>query len=422
MDLFLLNAIVYVLTFLYFLHKFKEFNLYVVIWALYAFIAIMGYFCVTENYHYSGDVRLGYKVAYVPYICIYLTFLTLISPFYKLEISSFNFSFLDTPFFRNLVKLSIIPFFFVLCVKIYTLYVVSKMGFGECYELGHTEGEALIEYSNPLLSSIIGWTRTYYIVFQPVFILYFINLLIHKDRSNFMNIIFLILGFLPSVIDALAHGSKGGLFFAAADLIFYYICFKSFLSSYAKKTIVFLGGIFIAVLCFFSFLITDSRNDVSNSTRDNYGTIICYLGETIPNVGWDLYPHTKTHLYGKRFYPEFYNGEKSEFKSQAEGFEYWSAKTGASVAIFKTFWGDCYIEFGLWGSIVYILFFVFLWRKFVFRHSSDPVFFPLIFYYYHFFITYGLFCHSFNGIRQHIMFLYLVILCIIMHRTRISYK
>ena len=222
---------------------------------------------------------------------------------------------------------------------------------------------------------------------------------------------------MPAILGALARGSKGSLFFVAWDMMFFYIICAQLISPKVKKGIVLSGAIVILLLLLGSTAIQSGRNDLRGGKTSVEEVFIRYLGESMPNVGWEVYDKVKWHPNGRRFYPEFFGSEGDKSKLSHEDWHYyWGAKIGVPVEKFHTFWGDSYMEFGLINSLIYVFLIALLWDKFVFKYSNNISWIPLVAFYYKFFIIWGVFGHGgFSGSRRHVLFIYLIIVCIIIN-------
>ena len=400
---------------LYFFIRQKSLNIYTAIWTLYTFVAIFGYVSVKQRLHYSGDPNLGESLSLVPYICLYITTFVLSWPIRKIDVSKIKIDVIHSKIFKYLILLLACVFLAVSLVKIGEVSTIMSIGLGEAYESAHNDGAKLFQYSNPFLKVISSWGMTLCIASQGFLLLYSFSMLIHQEKKKWLYLFFIVLSFIPGICSALSNGSKGGLFFSAWDMIFVYIFFKDSLPYSVKKLLTVVGLFGFAVLISYVVVITSERNSLSkikaNRQESEIETIVRYLGEAMPNLGWNIYERVKKHPNGERFYPELL-GDPARGSKLVDEFYYYRQSTGINMALFRTFWGDCYIEFGFWGSFLYIILMVSLWDIFVFSHYRDPIRFPLIYYYYHFFIIWGVFSHGFTGQRTHVCFIYLVLLCV----------
>lgn len=416
-DIFVVNALIYIVTFLYILCKYKKFNLYVAVWLFEAFIALMGMILVKSGLHYSESKTLGYKVSPIPYIFMYISNLIMTAPLRRVKSTTIEFSkYSDSKFIGGIVYLSILVVIPLCILKGVEAYIMNTIGLGEAYVLSY-QGESMFTYTNPFLHFLSTWGATYCNLFAPIIALFYISRLSNNKGSYIVNFVGVGLAFMPAILSALAKGSKGALFFVAFDLLFYYIICSELMSKKIKRVIKVFGVLLMFLLVIWAVAIQGGRNDMKRNSVSVEEVFFQYLGESMPNVGWEVYDKVKWHPNGRRFFSDFFDkkGDRSTL-SHADWHEYWSKKIGIRVEKFHTFWGDCYMEYGLLGSMLYIIFVTFLWDKLVFRYSNNISWIPLIAFYYRFFVIHGVFGHGgFTGSRQHVFFMYLIVVCVLIN-------
>ena len=409
-DVLLLNAIVYVLTLLFAWIRLKKFNLFILLWIAYSIVAVAGYYCVINDLHYSHDERLGCRVDIVPYIFAYLTNLLITSPFYRLDVKKIRISHITKMnFFKQFAGLMNIVFTIKLITSVLVLIVVvTTIGMGNAYYMIHEGKSILARY--PRLDKISWLIGLIIPVFKPVYVIYYMQRLIEKKGSMSLNLYFFAIAFLPNFITDIAMGSKGGLFFSVFEMLFYYVLFRTAIPTNINKVILRIGSVLGMVLIINVFMISISRIDADVNNSDETGTehVIRYIGEAFPNLGWEFYGKVKTNPNGARFFPEFFDEQK--YSSQDDKFDYWTPKTGVSMALFKTFWGDWYVEFGLWGSFIAIFILYILSKKLIFNQYWKLSKIPLVAFYFLYITIYGCFVGSgIEGVGRHRTFLLLLI-------------
>ena len=409
-DILLLNAIVYVMTLVFAWIRIKKINLYILLWIAYSLVALCGYYCVVSDLHYSNDVELGYKVNITPYIFAYITNLLITSPFYNVDVKRIKVAHvLDIGIFQQIATFMSLIFTIKLVTSIIIIIViVSTIGMGNAYLMIH-EGESVLE-PYPLLAKISWITGIIIPVLKPFYVIYYIQRLIYKRGKVFRNIVFLSIAFLPDFITDISMGSKGGLFFSAFGLLFYYILFREDIPIKVNRIILKIGIVVAALLIVNTFLITNSRIEANTINNEETSTehIVRYMGEAFPNLGWEFYGHVKSNPNGARFFPEFFGGQKYSF--QDAKFDYWSPKTGVNMAIFKTFWGDWYVEFGFWGSFIAIFILFILSKIIIFNNYWKLSKIPLMSFYFLYITIYGCFVGSgIEGVQRHQTFLLLIV-------------
>lgn len=417
-DVLLINALVYIATFLFALKRAKRLNIYVLIWGVYSLVAFMGFYSVRLGYHYSQDINLGYKVDFAPYICAYLIILLITNPFRRFDETKINFDITFPKIFKDGIKivfcLLVLQSFFN---GVNAVVVMKTIGFGESY-LMHHDGESINVFSFDVITRFRRLAKVITEAVLPFYVTYYYIKLVKHEGNVKKNIVCIILAFLPMIFSALAAGSKGALFFVSFNIIFYYLLFRPRLSKSINRKITFVGIIAASAIVFYVLAITVSRIEASGKVADNKlqeAAIIHYLGEAFPNLGYFYYDKVVSHPYGRRFFPEFFaDNAENHYKTNGidAKFDYWTPKTGVPMALFKTFWGDWYVEFGFFGSFLALLtvyaFFYFLWLK---RYSSFSNIGGVAFYYTYIVIQ-GCFTGSgIEGSAKHKSILLLIVIC-----------
>lgn len=409
-DVLLLNAVVYVLTLVFAWIRLKKFNLFILLWIAYSIVAVAGYYCVINDLHYSNDERLGYRVDIAPYIFAYLTNLLITSPFYCVDVSRIRISHITKMnSFKQIAGLMNVVFTIKLIASVLVLIViVTTIGMGNAYYMIHEGKSVLAPY--PILDKIVWLTGLIIPVFKPIYVIYYMQRLIEKKGSMSSNLYFLAIAFLPNFITDIAMGSKGGLFFSVFEMLFYYVLFRAAIPANINKVILRIGSVLGIILVINVFMISINRIDTNVNNSDETGTehVIRYIGEAFPNLGWEFYGKVKSNPNGARFFPEFFGEQK--YSSQDDKFDYWTPKTGVSMAIFKTFWGDWYVEFGLLGSFIAIFILYILSKKLIFNQYWKLSKIPLMAFYFLYITIYGCFVGSgIEGTGRHRIFILLLI-------------
>ena len=412
-DVFLINAIAYIATSSIAFWYFRRLNLYILVWIAYSIIAIFGYICVNMNLHYSHDINLGYHVSVIPYICCYITTFLLTWPLIKFDERKIKMNILDLNIFDKLVAISVLLFTFYSSVNAVRAYIISStIGFGEAYMMAHAGETNTFFGFSPLFFSIFGWIGNICNAIQPIYVLYFVNRIIKHRGSLPLNLLYCSLAFMPMLFSSLMMGGKAGIFFIVIDVSFFFMIYKNRTSIKVKFKYYVLGFIALYFLSSLVSVVTQSRLDEMNNDKTVLETSISYLGESFPNVGWNLFGKVKNHPNGERFFPEIggYFGTKTKL-SQDDDFDMWGLKTGVDIYIFKTFWGDCYVEFGMLGSFVYISILFLVMYTFFLRKPNRMSIFPVLFFYYHYILIWGLFtADGFIGFGKHRMFIFMIII------------
>lgn len=431
LDILLINAIVYIITTLFIYKREKKINLYVVIWIAYSIVVTMGYYCVITGNHYSHDTELGKKIDIAPYIFAYFTVVLLSSPFKLIKKRKLNLSAFDKPFMAYLVRITGILLLIQTIVDGMNAYIVSStIGVGDAYLIGH-DGESINVIQDPILNKILMWLKILTSSLSVFYVIYYLNRIVLQKGGFGVNLLCASVAFLPSILSSIAGGSKGGLYFTAFGILFYYILFRDYFAKTLLKKLNITAVLISLFFIFYVILITVSRIDASsNSGVDNESVIdeiSHYLGESYPNLGYYYYGHVRQHPNGKRFFPEFYSDNpENEYSSLGlDGkFDYWESKTAVPMGLFKTFWGDWYVEFGLLGSMVSIMLLFILFKFLCFNSINTIYAIPILFFYYINIVIQGCFTGSgIEGSLKHKTFLVIVGISYLMREyTRKSAK
>lgn len=426
MDTLLLNAFIYIITLIIAINKSKRLNLYVMVWMCYSFVAIMGYISVKLNMHYSQDTELGEKLSFTPYLFAYFTTLLLSYPFSRMNERKINMKVIIPSYIKCLFSLSALLFFIRALFSGITAYVIANtIGFGEAYMMGH-EGEYIDVFQIPLLSRFLRLAEVFTTGITPFYILYYFMRIAKNEGGFWYNSFFVILAYSPSIFSAIAGGSKGGLFFIAMSMIFYYIIVKPHMTYENKRRLSLMGFGVGLVLTIYVIIISLSRFEASTGQKaDNIqqtNEIVHYLGEAFPNLGFFYWGKVDKHPYGRRFFPEFFYGENIEAKYKESGlnakFDYWENTTHVQMATFKTFWGDWYVEYGLYGSFIAIILLYIVFYYGIFRKYYLFSYIGLIAFYYNSVLIRGCFTGSgLEGSSVHYGILLTVIISIYIHKS-----
>jgi oligosaccharide repeat unit polymerase len=418
MDALLFNAILFVFTWLIFFIKFRRLNVFLFLLLAYTLNAIFAYYIVKEGYYFVVDPQIGQKVSIVPLLLHYFATLLVCSPFYSFDERKIKFNvIIENKYIKLIVYASI---FWLTCYSLLKLgetLVVRTLDLGEVYQDNH-DGEApLFTYSNPLLFLLNGTGGKLNNVMKYFLISYFMAKLVNSKEHWIKSTIWLLLCVAPSVFAAMAGANRGGLFFTAFDIMFFYVVIHSFLSPKLRfKLYLVAGAIGLYVLLPYVASITESRFE--NSKEGTEGSVYRYFGESLVNWSYQNYGKVKQHTCGQWTFPEF--GPNIPQLKYASGFyDYYSKVTGISTALFGTLYGDCYMEFGYIGGYVFLALIVLLARRYIFKYKREYAFLPMIAVYYYFALC-GIFGISYRELTSRIYILLLYFLCRYVYKTTLK--
>lgn len=358
MNILLINTFIYVIAFIYFFRK-KGVTIYTVLWFEFAIIAFLGYYTFEVGIYQE---RLGIHniktLTLLPYIFIFLGYLIAFEPFRKLNPN------LDTPIpYRKytsvLLNLWIIVMTAYLILKISETTITMAYGMGDYYNDRSETGESLFDYSdNLLLKSInkIGNILSTPII--PFVIAYCVQCWKNKIHTV-KTIILVTLCFLPYIFQSTANGSRNGLFTVFLNILFFYLFYREQLTDKVKRVAVIIAVGFIGLGLFYSLIITDER--FGEKYDNNIEPILSYFGEPFPNVGFYFYDKVEHHTWGERRFPWLVGAK--EFKSIKDMRQHLEIKSGVNMFIFRTYWGDMYVEFSTVGAFIFIIVYALLIKK-----------------------------------------------------------
>lgn len=391
-DYILLNAIVYVITLLIIMMRERHFSVYVLLWSIYTFTAVMGYVILkTDDWDFSNP-DFGTTVPFLPYVMAYFSLHLISRPFRGYNEANINYTILKpNKVFDSLCGIMIISYIFLGIVTGIIAYTVANtIGFGEAYEMvndGASEGTLLGEALGEGLFFWIYRICCWIVIPTPIFILYYL-IKMHYEKNRWSRYIFYIfLSQIRPISQALIGGSRGALFFLVFDLIFYFIIFRKIISPhFAVKNGLFLVSIIIMFLVVSVYIISSRLENTQGyvTQDDTRHSIMLYVGQSYPNLGTYYYDKVNHHIYGRRFFPELFspNTESIYKKMEMSRTEYWNMKMSVPMEKFKTLWGDWYVEFGFWGSIAGLLLLYFLFKIICFNHKYHLFAIPILVYYF----------------------------------------
>lgn len=384
MNYILINFFIYLLLWLFFSWRIKRFNLFMIVWSGYTLSSLMSYISVIGNYYYY-PVDFAYKVSSLGVLLSVLAINLIISiPFMKVDerkirLSEMN---MDLPIVRYFVQFSV-PFFIIVSImRIYEVTAIETViSYGDLYDMVNDEDSTTLLrdllYSNTFLKMLSGVGGRYCTVMAPFLLLYFFNKIAKDRKITFEYILCMIFAVIPVVLQGVTIASRGSLFFSLAELFFFYYIIKSYISKRIRKIIIFVSIFFIFVMSGLFLSITESRVETRRSLYSSFEDIMIYAGQPMLNA---CYFHDRIHYHpmGKRILDiRESNGKQMVFR------EYWNLKTGCEVQLFKTYYGDLYLEFGLLLAFVFTIVYTLLWNMLVIKKYKKAIYLPFLYYYFH---------------------------------------
>jgi oligosaccharide repeat unit polymerase len=389
-----------------------------VAWTGYTLSAMISCFAVANNYYYHNLSFVHKESSILPLLCVLIVNLIFSVPFIKvderkIDILKIN---IDTPVYKNFVKYSLLLFFVVSILRIYeSLALDTVSSYGEIYQEIHDEDSQTllrdILYSNPLLRILSGAGGVFCSTMAPLMMMYFFKKISIKRKMTIEYMFCIIIIIIPVILQGVINASRGNIFFSLFQLLFYYILIKKYLSKYIRMYISLAALIAVAFFSSISYLITESRVETRGSSYTAFEDVMMYFGQPTLNACY-FQDRVKNHPMGKRMLNiRDTKNDNSSFR------DYWEQKTGAQgqIQLFKTCYGDLYLEFGLVGAFLFIIVYSFIWDKTVIKHFKNPVYIPFLWIYFNS-LVYGIF--NFKIVRlTDIWMVLLIIMCIYINST-----
>lgn len=391
-DVLLLNAMVYIATFVYIYLKERRLSIYVLSWSIFTVVAIMGYVILFTGDWDINNPNIGRTLPITPYLFAYATLLLITHPFKGYEEKNLNLKILrPNPTIDKLCGVMIFAYVFLGAVTGITAYIVaSTIGYGEAYEMVNEGGSEGTLLGIVLGKGLLFWIYRiccWIVIPTPFFIMYYLTKL-HYDEKNWLRyFLFILLSQARPMCQALIGGSKGALFFLLFNVIFYFVLFRKNFSSTLQSRIKQLMVPIIFMFGILAVTITSSRIENKQgfvNSAETKNSLFSYLGQPFPNLGYYYYDKINKHPYGRRFFPEFFNPntEQIYLKNNMTRTEYWNSELPVPMEKFKTMWGDWYVEYGLLGSILGLFFMYLFFKKICFDYKYHIFCIPILAYYY----------------------------------------
>lgn len=335
--------------------KWKHATFHNLIAAWFAFIAFIGCYVV-----YSGDYQNIYgtilKFSMEPYIFAFVAFLIFIWPFRSLNIQidkASQFHILQNKQFEKFIRL-------ILCILILYVVVLFRSALftlqfdgKEAYESLHAEGATLYQYGF-IESFIIGVSVNIYSLFAPVILLYsFWGLISNNYRKKRFYYLCIILILIITFLKNIASGARGGIFFFSVTTLFMLLPFYRNFPFTVQKRMIYIS-LYIGTF-FLLYVIGQTISRFGHGGAETpIGSILRYLGEPFPNLGHIYWEKVNIHPLGARMFPFIFQPSSaiSSAQSLADSHATWEWITGVPILVYKTIYGDFYVEFGKWLAFV----------------------------------------------------------------------
>ena len=341
-----LNFLLFLLSTLY-SYKKNGFAIITFLWLYHCIYALLGIIAV-DNGVYAEQIEIyNKKISCIPYLINFLCVYLIISPLKNIRKENIAVYCLQNKKIINriggIIFLSIIVYLFI---RLYELKLVLGMNFEERYRLIAGEGAEILDGNISLqyCRKLCGFI--YYSSFPFIMAYTFIGI-INKNLNKRQVLISLVLSFLPLLISCVIAANRSELYLLVFRIFFFILIYFQFFSKRIKRLIVTFGILGLSSVLIVVLLISTSRFENSKNTA--FDSILRYLGETYPNVGYVYWDNVKKHPMGKKSFPSIYytfnEGKPVDLDGHFEKHSYWNDYTGVPTLYFKPLFFELYIEF-----------------------------------------------------------------------------
>lgn len=377
-------------------------------------IAGVGIFSVQFGYYqfvYGNTVHFPLEA----YLFGFVAFLIIMWPFRLLntkDIVFVGFSNNIEKILVPLIKICLVLFFvrLIICSKaaIYALQFDPK----EIYQSQHYEGTTLYKFS-PLEVTLNFYIDFIYNILNPIF-LYYACISLTKPKCAHKMLFFCVFAItcLLAFSNCIMTGARGGIFVFTSLMALVVLPFwKKFPSSirYKFKNA---GLIMLTFFAIYTISMTLSRFEDAGTKESPLEGIFRYFGEPFPNLGNMLWDKVKIHPFGVRLYPYFFSETNiaSNAASITDEFYAWEKITGVPLYIFKTEFGDFYIEFGKYVSLIVMFLYSLLFRCFIKKGVLEISSIPIFYYFLDIAVS-----SPMDFAKRYLFHIYILIACVILY-------
>lgn len=356
MNILLVNFLFYFVTFYKARKRYNTFfNQYVFIMMVFSLISFLGYYTFQSGIYEDtfGSKNID-KLSIVPYILGFIFIYSVCVPLKKINLDYIRI--INIPQDKSLYSIlymCLLNYFFNLGLGLIALRSLTALDYAEVY-ISSASGELQTTTGSYLLDNIYGKSLLLVRILTPVYNIIALYLWIKTDKLK--PLFLLIIGFVLQIPQLVITANRGGMFFLVINMFFYFILFYDYISKRAKRClfIVLIAGVLF--IMFYSIAITYAR---MGDGSDGINQIFRYFGEPFPNLGFNIWGYDIQHPYGARYFPSLTEtlGMKTlsaGIKGRNVAFEYWESFVGIPMLNFKTLFGDLYVEFGVFGSFVFL--------------------------------------------------------------------
>lgn len=416
-----INVALYLVTFLIYFIKDRRLGVREAVFLLYAIFGVASIVSINQGIYFDvfgvfAFHQLDLTPLFLNYVFV-LLFAQSLNGLSKVKYDLVSFDNTYVKIFEwGIIALSLINLFFMYMWS----QLLGGLELADIYEAGHN-GDMELTFDNKIWNIVYFRSKQLLSIGTPiVYVIEFMNISMRKKVKKSALIILLV--FLPSVIGMALSASRGGIIFSMASLVFFLIIFWPRFSKSTQRYIT-IAGILVIVLAI-SYLVAISLSRYGEDSEGASEGVMRYFGEAYPNLTWQIWPYEGHHLYGMRTFPtiyEMFGGDIPTYNDEGFGGSQFMFEmvSGWPILIFKTFYGDMFVEFGPIIPFIIVLAYLGIVNlmQLKLRYS---VFSLLIFHFSYMALIFGLFDNYL--IEENVVNLLILFIIAVWFNTRLAKK
>lgn len=353
----IINFLFYLIQTIYCHRKYPS-TIYYYLWLYFCIFAGASVFVVSTGIYELRFDNLPHNTNFsiVPYLLLFLCIHLLLYPFKNIN----KHLFILSP--KILKKLSPIVNFLCIILSTYILFKLYEYSMFSQYSVIErremsVEGEGFINRSTqPFLWYIDFLMWMIHDITTPFLLVYIIHAYIQNSISNKKVLLILCCIIIPQFITYIIASNRSGLFFLVINFSFFILLFKKYIPKKTFKKIIQYGLLISIPFIIILTIISIARYESSNISTQN--GVLSYFGESFPNLHAFVYEQNDRFTYGARLFPKYFQlitGLTFELDGGLSYYhQFWTEYSGVYIHVFKTLFGDLYIEFGSIGTLIFI--------------------------------------------------------------------
>ena len=353
----IINFLLYLLQTIHCYRKYPS-TIYYYLWLYFCVFAGASVFIVTTGIYELRFENLSHntKFSITPYLLFFLCIHLLLYPLKNINKKIFVLSPLILRKLAPIVKYLCIILSLYILFKLFEYSMFSHYSVMERREMS-VEGEGFLNRgTQPLLWYLDFILWMIHDIATPFLILYTIYAYIQNCISNKKILWILCCIIIPQFITYIIASNRSGLFFLIINFSFFILLFRKYIPPRFFRRII-KYGLFISIpFVIILAIISIARYESSDISTQN--GILSYFGESFPNLHAFVYEQNYRISYGARLFPKYFELLTGITFNLDGGIfyyhQFWTEYTGVYIHVFKTLFGDLYLEFGSVGTILFI--------------------------------------------------------------------